>query len=150
LTDDLDSEQMDSNCHPAPTGGGPSSARSTLPPAASGYQVSRRAVSATFIAFCEQLWPPTQRAGRGGDLRRRHPPPLQPRQTLACRPSPAGGAARARYSPHGNPVERIWATLKAHLANSPTLTIQGRVRQVHAFFRERTPAQMLATAAPSS
>jgi hypothetical protein len=55
LNDDLDSEQMDSNCHPAPTGGGPSSARSTLPPAASGYQVSRRAVSATFIAFCEQL-----------------------------------------------------------------------------------------------
>jgi hypothetical protein len=28
------------------------------------------------------------------------------------------------------------------------LTVQGRVRQVHAFFRERTTAQMLATAAP--
>ena len=40
--------------------------------------------------------------------------------------------------------------LKAWLANDPTLTIQGRVRQVHAFFRERTTAQMLATAAPHS
>jgi transposase len=44
----------------------------------------------------------------------------------------------ARYSPHDNPVERIWGALKAWLANSPTLTIQGRVRQVHAFFRART------------
>jgi hypothetical protein len=56
----------------------------------------------------------------------------------------------ARYRPHDNPVERIWAALKAWLANSPTLTVQGRVRQVHAFFRQRTPAQMLATAAPHS
>jgi len=56
----------------------------------------------------------------------------------------------ARYSPHDNPVERIWGSLKAWLANSPTLTIQGRVRQVHAFFRARSPAQMLATAAPHS
>jgi hypothetical protein len=36
-----------------------------------------------------------------------------------------------RYSSHDNPVERIWVALKAWLANSPTLTIQGRVRQVH-------------------
>jgi transposase len=56
----------------------------------------------------------------------------------------------ARYSPHDNPTERIWAALKAWLANNPTLTIQGRIRQVHAFFRERTAAQMLATAAPHS
>ena len=40
--------------------------------------------------------------------------------------------------------------LKAWLANSPTATIQGRVRQVHAFFRQQSPAQMLATAAPHS
>jgi hypothetical protein len=39
---------------------------------------------------------------------------------------------------------------KAWLANSPTLTIQGRLRQVHAFFRQRSPAQLLATAAPDS
>ena len=56
----------------------------------------------------------------------------------------------ARYSPHDNPVERIWAALKTWLANSPTLTIQGRLRQVHAFFRARSPAQLLATAAPDS
>src|SRR6266567_1801993 len=47
---------------------------------------------------------------------------------------------------HDNPVERIWAAFKAWLANAP-LTIQGRVRQVHAFFRTRSPAQLLATAA---
>ena len=40
-----------------------------------------------------------------------------------------------RYSPHGNPVEWIWAALKAWLANSPALTIQGRIRQVHGYFR---------------
>jgi DDE superfamily endonuclease len=56
----------------------------------------------------------------------------------------------ARYSPHDNPVERVWGALKAWLANKPTLTIQGRVRQAHAFFRQRTTAQMLATAAPHS
>jgi hypothetical protein len=28
--------------------------------------------------------------------------------------------------------------------------IQGRLRQVHAFFRQRSPAQMLATATPHS
>jgi transposase len=54
----------------------------------------------------------------------------------------------ARDSPHDNPTERIWAALKAWLANSPTSTIQGRLRQVHAFFRQRTTAQLLATAAP--
>jgi transposase len=56
----------------------------------------------------------------------------------------------ARYSPHDNPVERIWAALKAWLANSPTASIQGRLRQVHAFFRARSPTDMLVTAAPHS
>jgi hypothetical protein len=50
-------------------------------------------------------------------------------------------------APTTTQTERIWFVLKAWLANSPTLTIQGRLRQVHAFFRERTMAQMLATAA---
>ena len=45
---------------------------------------------------------------------------------------------------------RVWAALKAWLANSPTLTIQGRVRHVHAFFRARSRGQILATAAPHS
>lgn len=44
----------------------------------------------------------------------------------------------------------ISGALKAWLANTPTLTIQRRVRQVHIFFRQRTAAQMLATAAPHS
>ena len=56
----------------------------------------------------------------------------------------------ARYSPHDNPVERIRAALKAWLANSPTLTMAGRIRQVHTFFRQRSPTQLLATAAPHS
>jgi hypothetical protein len=55
----------------------------------------------------------------------------------------------ARYSPHDNPLERVWAALKAWLANTPTLTIQGRVHQAHAF-RRRTDAQNLTTAASHS
>jgi transposase len=53
----------------------------------------------------------------------------------------------ARYSPHDNPVERIWAALKAYLANT-AVTWPSRLRQVHAFFRKRSPTQMLTTAAP--
>jgi DDE superfamily endonuclease len=56
----------------------------------------------------------------------------------------------ARYSPHHNPVERIWAALKAYLATSPTASMAGRVGQVHAFFGRSSPAQLLATAAPAS
>jgi hypothetical protein len=56
----------------------------------------------------------------------------------------------ARYSPHDNPVERIWAALKAGLANNPTGSMAGRIRQAHAFFRARSPAQMKTTAAPWS
>ncbi|MGW9032965.1 IS630 family transposase, partial [Streptomyces sp. NPDC055722] len=55
----------------------------------------------------------------------------------------------ARYSPHDNPVERIWAALKAFLANT-AVTWPGRLRQAHAFFRQRSPTQMLTTAAPWS
>lgn len=54
----------------------------------------------------------------------------------------------ARYSPHHNPVERVWGAMKRHLANSPTLTMLGRIQEVHAFFRARSRAQMLDTAAP--
>ena len=53
----------------------------------------------------------------------------------------------ARYSPHDNPVERIWAALKGYLANT-AVTWPGRLRQAHAFFRRRSPTQMLTTAAP--
>ena len=56
----------------------------------------------------------------------------------------------ARYSPHHNPVERIWAALEAYLANSPTVTMAARIGRVHAFFGWSSPAQLLATAAPAS
>jgi transposase len=115
------------------------------------YQGARKAVSATFTAFCEHLLAAN---------------PAAPVVAVVCdnviihrsKLVQAWLAAHprlivlhgARYSPHDNPVERIWAALKAWLANAPTLTIQGRIRQVHAFFRARSPAQLLATAAPSS
>jgi hypothetical protein len=53
----------------------------------------------------------------------------------------------ARYSPHDNPVEPIWAALKNYVANT-AVTWPGRLRQIHSFFRNRSPGQMLATAAP--
>lgn len=53
----------------------------------------------------------------------------------------------ARYSPHDNPAERIWAALKTFLANT-AVTWPGRKRQIHAFFRSRSPDQNLTTAAP--
>ena len=37
-----------------------------------------------------------------------------------------------------DPVERIWGALETYLVNSPTLTMAGRLRQVHASFRHRT------------
>ncbi|MEU6722015.1 IS630 family transposase [Nonomuraea sp. NPDC046802] len=53
----------------------------------------------------------------------------------------------ARYSPHDNPVERIWAALKAFIANT-AVTWPGRRRQIHAYFRARSPDQLLTAAAP--
>src|SRR5262249_37198373 len=53
----------------------------------------------------------------------------------------------ARYSPHDNPVERIWGGLKNYVANT-AVTWPGRLRQTHAFFRNRSPGQMLNAAAP--
>ena len=115
------------------------------------YQISCKAISATFTAFCEQLlaaYPAApivvvicdnviiHRSKIVQRWRKTHP------RLLVLH--------GARYSPHDNPVERVWGALKAWLANNPTLTIQGRVRQVHAFFRDRTPAQLLATSAPHS
>lgn len=54
----------------------------------------------------------------------------------------------ARYSPQDNPVERIWAVLKQHIANTAPATMTDRIRQAHAFFRNRTTEQNLTTAAP--
>jgi transposase len=115
------------------------------------YQVTRKAVSASFTAFCEQLlaaYPAAPIVAVVCDNVIIHRSKIVQRW-LAAHPW-MRVLHGARYSPHDNPVERIWAALKAWLANSPTLTIQGRVRQVHAFFRARSPAQMLATAAPNN
>jgi transposase len=54
----------------------------------------------------------------------------------------------AKYSPQDNPVERVWAVLKQRIANTAPATMPDRVRQAHAFFRDRTTEQMLTTAAP--
>jgi transposase len=54
----------------------------------------------------------------------------------------------AKYSPQDNPAERIWATLKRHLANTFAATITDRIHQTHAFFQHRTNTQNLTTAAP--
>lgn len=53
----------------------------------------------------------------------------------------------ARYSPDDNPVERVWAALKNYVANT-AVSWPGRLRQIRSFFRNRSPGQMLATAAP--
>jgi transposase len=115
------------------------------------YRVARQAVSATFIAFCEQLlaaYPAAPLVAVVCDNVPSHHSKLV-QAWLAAHPRIVV-LHGARYSPHDNPTERIWGALKAWLANTPTLTIQGRVRQVHALFGQRTPAQLLATAAPHS
>jgi transposase len=115
------------------------------------YQVCHKAVSASFTAFLEQVlaaYPAAPVVAVVCDNVIIHHSKLV-RRWLASHPRVVV-LHGARYSPHDNPVERIWAALKAWLANSPTLTIQGRVRQVHAFFRQRTPTQLLTTAAPAS
>jgi transposase len=115
------------------------------------YQVTHKAISASFTAFCEQLlvaYPAAPIVAVICDNVISHHSKIVQRW-LATQPR-MRVLHGARYSPHDNPVERIWGALKAWLANNPTLTIQGRVRQVHAFFRQRTTAQMLATAAPHS
>jgi transposase len=115
------------------------------------YQVARKAVSATFIAFLDQLaagYPAAPTVAVVCDNVIIHHSKIVQRW-LAAHPRVVV-LHGARYSHHDNPVERIWGALKAWLATSPTSTIQGRLRQMHAFFRQRSPTQILATAAPSS
>ena len=104
------------------------------------YLVARRAVSATFTAFLEQLlatYPAAPMVAVVCDNVIIHRSKIV-QQWLATHPR-VRVLHGARYSPHDNPVERIWGALKASLANAPTLTVQGRIRQVHAFFRARAP-----------
>jgi transposase len=115
------------------------------------YQIARKAVSAGFTGFLEQLlaaYPAAPQVAVVCDNVIIHRSKIVQRW-LATHPRVVV-LHGARYSPHDNPVERIWGALKAVLANSPTLTIAGRLRQVHAFFRTRSPDQLLATAAPHS
>jgi transposase len=115
------------------------------------YRVCRTAVSASFTAFLAQLlaaYPAAPLVAVVCDNVIIHHSKLV-QAWLASHPR-VRVLHGARYRPHDNPTERIWGALKAWLANSPTLTIQGRIRQVHAFFRQRSPTQMLATAAPHS
>jgi transposase len=109
------------------------------PPTPSLYQVTRKAVSATFIPFMAYVmagYPDAPLVVLVLDNVIIHRskqvqgwPRLHPRTRLVY---------GEPYSPHHNPVKWIWGALKAALANSPTLTIAGRIRQVHAFFRHRT------------
>ena len=115
------------------------------------YQLTHKAVSASFTAFLAQLlaaYPAAPQVAVICDNVIIHHSKIVQRW-LAAHPRMLV-LHGARYSPYDNAVERMWGALKAWLANAPTLTIQGRVRQVHTFFRARSPAQLLATAAPSS
>jgi len=85
------------------------------------YQVCRKAVSATFIAFLARLLAD-------------HP------RILVVR--------GARYSPHDNPIERSGVRSRRGWPTHQRARAKGRLRQVHAFFATRSPAQILATAAP--
>jgi hypothetical protein len=84
------------------------------------YRVAHKAVSATFIAFCEQLlaayrprrwwrWSATTRSSTTPSWCSAGWPPI-PRIVVLH---------GARYSPHDNPTERVWGALKAWLANNP-------------------------------
>jgi hypothetical protein len=104
------------------------------------YQICRKAVSATFTAFCEQLlatWPTAPLVAVVCDNTIIHRSKIVQRW-LAAHPRILV-LHGARYSPQDNPVERIWGALRAWLANTPTLTIQGRVRPAQAPPRSDRP-----------
>jgi transposase len=113
------------------------------------YHIAERATSVAFIEFLEQILDAYPRAPVIAIV-------LDNVSTHSSRAVERWLARHARvkllygarYSPHHNPVERVWGVMKRHLANSPTLTMLGRIQEVHAFFRSRTRAQLLATASP--
>jgi transposase len=86
---------------------------------------AHKAISATFTAFLEYLlvaYPAAPKVAVICDNTIHRSQLVQ--QWLAAHP-PVVVLYGARYSPHDNPVERVWAALKAWLANSPTLTHRG-------------------------
>jgi transposase len=88
------------------------------------YQVTRKAVSASFTGFCEHLlaaYPTAPLVAVICDNVIIHRSRIVQRW-LGTHPR-LRVLHGARYSPHDNPVERVWAALKAWLANNRTLTI---------------------------
>jgi transposase len=87
------------------------------------YQVTRKAISATFTTFCEHLlaaYPQAPVVAVVCDNVSIHRSKIVQRW-LKTHPRLLV-LHGARYSPHDNPIERIWGALKAWLANNPTLT----------------------------
>src|SRR6266498_141082 len=83
-------------------------------------QVTHKAISVSFTAFCEQLlaaYPAAPLVAVVCDNVIIHHSKIVQRW-LATHPR-IQVLHGARYSPHDNPVERIWGTLKAWLANNP-------------------------------
>jgi transposase len=81
------------------------------------YQVTRKAISASFTGFCQQLlaaYPAAPVVAVICDNVPIHRSKLV-RRWLAAHPRLLV-LHGARYSPHDNPVERIWGVLKAWLA----------------------------------
>ncbi len=112
------------------------------------YHIAERATSAAFIEFLELILDAYPRAPVIAivlDNVSTHSSRAVERWLAAARVRLLYGA---RYSPHHNPVERVWGAMKRHLANSPTLTMLGRIQEAHAFFRAHSRAQMLATSSP--
>jgi hypothetical protein len=98
--------------------------------------VPSQAVSATLTAVLEQLLAAYQQApivAAVCDNVIIHHSELVNRWLVAIRGWVLHGAS---YRPDDNPVERIWVRSRRGWRNSPALTIQGRVRQVHAFFHQ--------------
>ena len=115
------------------------------------YHIAERATSAAFIEFLEHIldaYPAAPVIAIVLDNVSTHSSRAVERWLAADDHARVRLLYGARYSPHHNPVERVWGAMKRHLANSPTLTMLGRIQEVHAFFRSRTRAQMLATASP--
>jgi hypothetical protein len=104
-------------------------------------QVAAKAVSATFTAFCAHLlaaYPTAPVVAVTCDNVIIHCPKIVQRW-LQTHPR-LRILHGARDGPHDTPIGWTWGALKTYLANSPTLTIQGRIRQVHARFHQRTPS----------
>src|SRR5262249_42315760 len=96
------------------------------------YPIAERANSANFFEFLEQIldaYPAAPVVAIVLDNISTHSSRAV-RRWLAAH-APVRPLYSARYSPHHNPVERVWGAMKRHLVNSPTLTMLGRLQEVH-------------------